>query len=79
MRNAKDIWCTIEDIGFTEETKHKIWLTFLYSPLKRQVVEGKVVIRPDDEQRTEILLNNSWVTYPDLVDKRILSYAFRTR
>ena len=30
---------------------------------------GEVVIRPDDEQRTEILLNNSQVNYPDLVDK----------
>ena len=55
----KKFCCTIEDIDFTEETKHEIWLTFLYSPLKRYIVEGKVVIRPDDEQRTEILLNNS--------------------
>ena len=61
--------CTIEDIDFTEETKHEIWLTFLYSPLKRYIVEGKVVIRPDDEQRTEILLNNSQVNYPDIADK----------
>lgn len=61
--------CTIEDIDFTEETKHDIWLTFLYSPLKRYIVEGKVVIRPDDEQRTEILLNNSQVNYPDIADK----------
>ena len=30
----KKIRCTIEDIDFTEETKHEIWLTFLYSPLK---------------------------------------------
>ena len=63
------IHCTIEDIDFTEETKHEIWLTFLYSPLKRYIVEGKVVIRPDDEQRTEILLNNSQVNYPDIADK----------
>ena len=65
----KTICCTIEDIDFTEETKHEIWLTFLYSPLKRYIVEGKVVIRPDDEQRTEILLNNSQVNYPDIADK----------
>ena len=63
------IQCTIEDIDFTEETKHEIWLTFLYSPLKRYIVEGKVVICPDDEQRTEILLNNSQVNYPDIADK----------
>ena len=63
------IRCTIEDIDFTEETKHEIWLTFLYSPLKRYIVEGKVVIHPDDEQRTEILLNNSQVNYPDIADK----------
>ena len=71
MRNAKKnkIPCTIEDIGFTEESKHEIWLTFLYSPLKRYIVEGKVVICPDDEQRTEILLNNSQVNYPDIADK----------
>ena len=30
---------------------------------------GEVVIRPDDEQRTEILLNNSQVNYPDIADK----------
>ena len=30
---------------------------------------GEVVIRPDDEQRTEILLNNSQVNYPDVADK----------
>jgi len=65
----KKIRCTIEDIGFEEETKHEIWLTFLYSPLKRYIVDGKVVIRPDDEQRTEILLNNSQVNYPDIADK----------
>ena len=70
MRNAKKtIQCQIEDIAFTEETKHEIWLTFLYSPLKCYIVEGKVVIRPDDEQRTEILLNNSQVNYPDIADK----------
>ena len=57
--------CTIEDIDFTEETKHEIWLTFLYSPLKRYIVEGKVVIHPDVEQRTEILMNNSQVNHPD--------------
>ncbi len=63
------ICCTIKDIDFTEETKHEIWLTFLYAPLKRYIVDGKVVIRPDDEQRTEILLNNSQVNYPDIADK----------
>ena len=63
------IRCTIEDIDFTEETKHEFFLTFLYSPLKCYIVEGKVVICPDNEQRTEILLNNSRVNYPDLVDK----------
>ncbi len=63
------IRCTIEDIDFTEETKHEIWLTFLYSPLKRYIVKGKVVIRPDDEQHTEILLNNSQVNYTDIADK----------
>ena len=63
------IRCTNEDIDFTEETKHEIWLTFLYSPLKRYIVEGKVVIRPDDEQRTEILLNNSQVNHLDIADK----------
>ncbi len=30
---------------------------------------GEVVICPDDEQRTEILLNNSQVNYPDKADK----------
>ena len=65
----KNIPCTIEDIDFTEETKHEIWLTFLYSPLKRYIVEGKVVIHPDDEQLTEILLNNSQVNFPDIADK----------
>ena len=70
MRNAKKHnSLNIEDIDFTEETKHEIWLTFLYSPLKRYIVEGKVVIRTDDEQRTEILLNNSQVNYPDIADK----------
>ena len=44
-------------------------MTFLYSPLKHYIVEGKVVIRPDDEQGTEILLNNSQVNHPDIADK----------
>ncbi len=39
---CKKIRCTIEDIGFIEETKHEIWLTFLYYPLKRYIVEGKL-------------------------------------
>ena len=65
----KKIWCTIEDIGFEEETKHEIWLTFLYSPLRRYIVDGKVVIRPDDEQRTVMLLNKFRVNYPDQMDE----------
>ncbi len=63
------IRCTIEDIDFTEETKHEIWMTVLYSPLKCYIVKGKVVIRPDNEQCTVILLNNSQVNYPDIADK----------
>ena len=65
----KKIRCTIEDIGFEEDTKHEIWLTFLYSPLSHYIVDGKVVIRPDNEQRTVLLLNNCRVKYPDLMDE----------
>ena len=59
----KKIRCTIEDIGFEEDTQHEIWLTFLYSPLSRYIVDEKVVIRPVDEQRTVLLLNNCRVKY----------------
>ena len=62
-------WCTIEDIGFKEETKHEIWLTFLYSPLRCYIVDVKVVICLDNEQRTVMLMNNCWVKYPDLMDE----------
>ena len=59
------IKCTLEDVALSDQTKHDIWLTFLHSPLKRYIVKGRIVIRPDDEGRTAALLDESRANNPD--------------
>ena len=59
------IKCTLEDVALSDQTKHDIWLTFLHSPLKCYIVEGRIVIRPDDEGRTAALLDESRANNPD--------------
>ena len=54
------IMCTVEDCHHNNPVaKHDYWLAFLNSPLKRFIIEGRVVIRPDDEDLSVKLLDES--------------------
>jgi hypothetical protein len=56
----KGIMCTVEDCHHNNPVaKHEYWLAFLNSPLKRFIIEGRVVIHPDDEQLSVELLDES--------------------